>query len=91
MVALRSIPGFDLGTCSGHILLLLLGGPRSAPLRTANRRRDDALLAQVLMVSGDPDGVARLKRNLAQIILASACKDEREVEQLKAIALKALG
>ena len=37
------------------------------------------------------DQVAVLKRNLAQIILASACKGEREVEQLKAIALKALG
>ena len=34
---------------------------------------------------------AVLKKNLAQIILASACKGEREVEQLKAIALKALG
>jgi hypothetical protein len=38
-----------------------------------------------------PDQVAVLKRNLAQIILASVCKGEREVEQLKAIALKALG
>jgi hypothetical protein len=38
-----------------------------------------------------PDQAAALKRNLAQIILASACKGEREVEQLKAIALKALG
>jgi hypothetical protein len=37
-----------------------------------------------------PDQLAVLKRNLAQIILASACKGEREVEQLKAIALKAL-
>ena len=36
-----------------------------------------------------PDQAAVLKRNLAQIILASAC-NEREVEQLKAIALKAL-
>jgi hypothetical protein len=32
-----------------------------------------------------------LKKNLTQIILASACNGEREVEQLKAIALKALG
>ena len=32
-----------------------------------------------------------LKKNLAQIILASACKGEREVEKLKAIALRALG
>ena len=38
-----------------------------------------------------PDQVAVLKKNLAQIILASACKGEREVEQLKAIALRALG
>ena len=37
-----------------------------------------------------PDLAAVLKRNLAQIILASACNGEREVEQLKAIALKAL-
>ena len=36
------------------------------------------------------DQAAVLKKNLAQIILASACKGEREVEQLKAIALKAL-
>ena len=35
-----------------------------------------------------PGQVAVLKKNLAQIILASACKGEREVEQLKAIALK---
>ena len=38
-----------------------------------------------------PDQAAVLKKNLAQIILASACKGEREVEQLKAITLKALG
>ena len=38
-----------------------------------------------------PDQGAVLKRNLAQVILASACKGEREVEALKAIALKALG
>jgi hypothetical protein len=37
------------------------------------------------------DQAAVLKRNLAQIILASACNGEREVEQLKAIALRALG
>lgn len=39
----------------------------------------------------NPDQAAILKKNLAQIILASACKGEREIEQLKAIALKALG
>jgi hypothetical protein len=39
----------------------------------------------------NPDQVTVLKRNLVQIILASACKGEREAEQLKAIALKALG
>ena len=33
---------------------------------------------------------AVLQKKLGQIILASACKGEREVEQLKAIALKAL-
>lgn len=38
-----------------------------------------------------PDQAAVLKKNLAQIILASACKGEREIEQLKDIALKALG
>ena len=38
-----------------------------------------------------PDQAAVLKRNLAQIILASACKGARETEELKAIALKALG
>ena len=32
-----------------------------------------------------------LKKNLTRIILASACKGEREVEKLKAIALRALG
>jgi hypothetical protein len=37
------------------------------------------------------DQAAVLKKRLGQIILASACKGEREVEQLKAIALKALG
>ena len=38
-----------------------------------------------------PDQDAVLKKNLAQIILASACKGEREIEQLKDIALRALG
>jgi hypothetical protein len=38
-----------------------------------------------------PDQAAVLKRNLAQIILASACKGAREIDELKAIALKALG
>jgi hypothetical protein len=37
------------------------------------------------------DQPAVLKKNLAQIILASACKGEREVEALKDIALRALG
>jgi hypothetical protein len=37
-----------------------------------------------------PDQAAVLKKKLSQIILASACKGDREVEQLKAIALKAL-
>jgi hypothetical protein len=34
---------------------------------------------------------ANLKRNLAQIILASACNGEREPERLKGVALRALG
>jgi hypothetical protein len=34
---------------------------------------------------------AVLKRNLAQIILASACNGEREPERLKRVALRALG
>ena len=38
-----------------------------------------------------PDQADILKKNLAQIILASACKGERDVEKLKAIALRALG
>jgi hypothetical protein len=37
-----------------------------------------------------PDQAAVLQKKLGQIILASACKGKREVEQLKAIALKAL-
>jgi hypothetical protein len=38
-----------------------------------------------------PDQAAVLKKNLAQIILASACKGEREIGQLKDIAIRALG
>ena len=38
-----------------------------------------------------PDQAAVLKKNLAQIILASACKGEREIGQLKDLALRALG
>ena len=38
-----------------------------------------------------PDQADVLKKNLTQILLASACKGEREVEKLKAIALRALG
>jgi hypothetical protein len=37
-----------------------------------------------------PNQVSVLKKKLAQVILASACNGEREVDQLKAIALKAL-
>jgi hypothetical protein len=36
------------------------------------------------------DQVSTLKRNLAQIILASACNGKREVEHLKDIALRGL-
>ena len=35
-----------------------------------------------------PDQAAVLKKNLAQIILASACSGKRDVEQLKEIALR---
>jgi len=35
-----------------------------------------------------PDQVPVLKKNLAQIILASACNGKRDVEQLKEIALR---
>ena len=38
-----------------------------------------------------PDQGAVLKKNLAQIILASACAGERDIEKLKDIALRALG
>jgi hypothetical protein len=34
------------------------------------------------------DQAAVLKKNLAQIILASACNGERDIEQLKEIALR---
>ena len=46
---------------------------------------------QLRTTRATPDKDAVLKRNLAQIILASACKGEREIEQLKDIALRALG
>jgi hypothetical protein len=39
----------------------------------------------------DDAQAALLKRNLAQIILASACSGEREPERLKGVALRALG
>jgi hypothetical protein len=38
-----------------------------------------------------PDEAALVKKNLVQVILASACKGEREIERLKDVALKALG
>ena len=38
-----------------------------------------------------PDQADILKKSFTEIILASACKGEREVEKLKAIALRALG
>ena len=37
-----------------------------------------------------PDHVAVLRKNLAQIILASACNGERTTERLRDIALRAL-
>jgi hypothetical protein len=46
------------------------------------------LWANRLMLSADQLPV--LKRNLAQIILASACNGKRDVEQLKEIALRGL-
>ena len=36
----------------------------------------------------NPDQVPVLKKNLAQIILASACNGKRDMEQLKEIALR---
>jgi hypothetical protein len=38
-----------------------------------------------------PKRAAILQRNLAQIILASACNGERDIERLKDVALRALG
>jgi hypothetical protein len=38
----------------------------------------------------DPPQAAVLKKNLAQIILASACNGERAIDRLKGVALKAL-
>jgi hypothetical protein len=51
----------------------------------------EAAWQQLRATGTPPDQAAVLKKNLAQIILASACKGEREIEQLKDIALKALG
>jgi len=51
----------------------------------------DAAWNELLDRGTTPDQAAVLKKNLAQIILASACKVERDVERLKAIALRALG
>ena len=38
----------------------------------------------------DPAQAAVLKKNLAQIILASTCNGERAIDRLKGVALKAL-
>ena len=51
----------------------------------------DAAFKELLDRGTTPDQAAVLKKNLAQIILASACKGERDVDRLKAIALRALG
>jgi len=37
-----------------------------------------------------PDAVPLLKKNLAQIILASACTGKRDVDQLKQIAVRGM-
>lgn len=37
-----------------------------------------------------PDAVPLLRKNLAQIILASACTGKRDVERLKEIAIRGL-
>ena len=51
----------------------------------------EAAFQQLRATCTTPDQDAVLKKNLAQIILASACNGEREIEQLKQIALRALG
>ena len=38
----------------------------------------------------NPDQVPVLKKNLAQIILASACNGKRDIQQLKEIALRGI-
>ena len=38
----------------------------------------------------NPDQVPVLKKNLAQIILASACNGKRDMQQLKEIALRGI-
>ena len=51
----------------------------------------EAAWEQLRATRTTPNQDAVLKKNLAQIILAAACKGEREIEQLKDIALRALG
>jgi hypothetical protein len=51
----------------------------------------EAAWQQLRATRTTPDQAAVLKKNLVHVILASACKGEREVEQLKDIALRALG
>jgi hypothetical protein len=51
----------------------------------------DAAWKHLRDASTNPDQAAILEKKLVQIILAYACKGEREIEQRKAIALKALG
>ena len=41
-------------------------------------------------ISLKSDQVPTLKKNLAQIILASACNGKRDIEQLKEIALRGI-
>jgi hypothetical protein len=50
----------------------------------------EAAWEQLCVANTSPEQAAVLQKKLGQIILASACKGEREVKQLKAIALKAL-
>jgi hypothetical protein len=51
----------------------------------------EAAWRQLRATRTTPDQDAVLKKNLVQVILASACKGEREMEKLKDIAVRALG
>jgi hypothetical protein len=50
----------------------------------------DAAWQSMLESGGDPAQAQNLKKKLAQIILASACTGERDIERLKDIALRSV-